>query len=232
MTAGPPLGRPRLHLRETTSTNDRARALAIAGAPHGTLVTAGSQSAGRGRQGRTWAAPPGRALLLSLLLRSYDPLLPLRAGLAVADLAGEAAKVKWPNDVLLDGRKLAGVLVEARPDAGWAVLGMGVNVAVELADLPAEVRELAATLGRPPGALEASLTELLAHLQRRLAEPPADCLAALRERDALRGRPLRWSGGAGTGAGIDDDGALLVRLADGSVRTLDAGEVHLGSVAT
>ena len=75
-------------------------------------------------------------------------------------------------------------------------------------------------------------TELLAHLERRLAEPPADCLAALRERDALRGRPLRWSGGEGTGAGIDDAGALLVRLADGSVRTLDAGEVHLGSVAT
>jgi BirA family biotin operon repressor/biotin-[acetyl-CoA-carboxylase] ligase len=226
------LGRPRLHLRETTSTNDRARALAIAGAPHGTLVTAGSQSAGRGRQGRSWAAPPGRALLLSLLLRSYDPLLPLRAGLAVADLAGEAALVKWPNDVLLDGRKLAGVLVEARPDAGWAVLGMGVNVAVELAELPADVRALAATLGRPPGALEAALTELLDHLERRLAEPPADSLAALRERDALRDRPLRWSGGDGTGAGIDDDGSLLVRLADGTVRTLDAGEVHLGSATT
>src|SRR5688500_5632182 len=192
-----PLGLPRLHLRETTSTNDRARALAIAGAPHGTLVTAGSQSAGRGRQGRTWAAPPGRALLLSLLLRSYDPLLPLRAGLAVADLAGPAALVKWPNDVLLDGRKLAGVLVEARPDEGWAVLGMGVNVAVELAELPADVRARAATLGRPPGELEAALGALLAHLERRLAAPPADCLAALRERDALRGRPLRWSGGEG-----------------------------------
>ena len=232
MTTVPALGRPRLHLRETTSTNDRARALAMGGAPHGTLVTAGSQSAGRGRQGRTWAAPPGRALLLSLLLRSYDPLLPLRAGLAVADLAGAGALVKWPNDVLLDGRKLAGVLVEARPDVGWAVLGMGVNVAVELADLPADVRARAATLGRPPGELDAALGELLAHLERRLAEPPADCLAALRERDALLGRPLRWSGGEGTGAGIDDEGALLVRLADGTVRTLDAGEVHLGSVAT
>ncbi len=228
----PELGRPRLHLRETTSTNDRARALAVAGAPHGALVTAGAQSAGRGRQGRTWAAPPGRALLLSLLLRSYDPLLPLRAGLAVADLAGEAALVKWPNDVLLDGRKLAGVLVEARPDEGWAVLGMGVNVAVELAELPADVRARAATLGRPPEALEATLGELLAHLERRLAEPPAECLTALRARDALRDRPIRWTGGEGTGAGIDDAGALLVRLADGTVRTLDAGEVHLGSVAT
>jgi BirA family biotin operon repressor/biotin-[acetyl-CoA-carboxylase] ligase len=222
------LGLPRLHLRATTSTNDRSRALAAAGAPHGTIVTAGEQSAGRGRQGRTWAAPPGRALLLSLLLRSYDPLLPLRAGLAVADLAGDAARVKWPNDVLVEGRKLAGVLVEARPDEGWAVLGIGVNVAVELDELPAEVAARAATLGRPPEALEATLGELLDHLARRLAEPPADCLAALRARDALRDRPIRWAGGEGTGAGIDDSGALLVRLADGGVRTLEAGEVHLG----
>jgi BirA family transcriptional regulator, biotin operon repressor / biotin---[acetyl-CoA-carboxylase] ligase len=222
------LGRPRLHLRATTSTNDRARALAAAGAPHGALVTAGAQSAGRGRQGRTWAAPPGRALLLSLLLRDYDALLPLRAGLAVADLAGADALVKWPNDVLLGGRKLAGILVEARPQEGWAVLGMGVNVAVALEQLPPELRERAATLGRPPEALEATLGELLDHLARRLAEPAAGCLAALRARDALRDRPVSWAGGAGTGAGIDDAGALLVRLADGSTRTLEAGEVHLG----
>jgi BirA family biotin operon repressor/biotin-[acetyl-CoA-carboxylase] ligase len=222
------LGRPRLHLRETTSTNDRARALALAGAPHGTLVTAGAQSAGRGRQGRTWVAPPGRALLCSLLLREYDPLLPLRGGLAVADVAGDAARVKWPNDVLLDGRKLAGVLVEARPQDGWAVLGIGINVAVDPAQLPPELRALAATLGRAPEELEATLDELLDHLARRLAEPAADCLTALRARDALRDRPLRWAGGEGVGAGIDDAGALLVRLADGSTRTLDAGEVHLG----
>jgi BirA family transcriptional regulator, biotin operon repressor / biotin---[acetyl-CoA-carboxylase] ligase len=223
------LGRPRLHLRATSSTNDRARTLAASGAPHGTLVTATEQTAGRGRQGRTWAAPPGRALLCSLLLRDYDPLLPLRAGLAVADLAGDAALVKWPNDVLLDGRKLAGILVEARPQDGWAVLGIGVNVAVDLADLPPEVRERAATLGRAPGELERTLAELLRALEARLAEPPAATLAALRARDALRGRPVRWADGEGTGAGIDDAGALLVRLAGGELRTLDAGEVHLRS---
>jgi BirA family transcriptional regulator, biotin operon repressor / biotin---[acetyl-CoA-carboxylase] ligase len=222
-----PLGRPRLHLRETTSTNDRARELAVAGAPHGALVTAGAQSAGRGRQGRTWAAPPGRALLLSLLLREWDPLLPLRAGLAVADLAGGAAVVKWPNDVLLGGRKLAGVLVEARPRDRWAVLGIGVNVAVDVAELPADVREQAATLARPPEALEPTLAEFLAILERRLAEPAADCLAALRARDALLDRPVRWAAGFGTGAGIDDAGALLVRRTDGSIETLEAGEVHL-----
>lgn len=225
------LGRPRLHLRETSSTNDRARALAVAGAPHGALVTAGAQSAGRGRQGRTWAAPPGRALLLSLLLRDYDPLLPLRAGLAVADLAGGAALVKWPNDVLLEGRKLAGVLVEARPAEGWAVLGIGVNVAVDVAELPPDVRERAATLGRPPEALKETLDELLRRLEHRLAEPAADCLAALRARDALRDRPIRWAGGEGVGAGIDDSGSLLVRRADATIETLEAGEVHLGGSA-
>ena len=225
MTA--PLGRPRLHLRATPSTNDRARALAAAGAPHGTLVTAGVQTAGRGRQGRAWVAPAGRALLLSLVLRTYDELLPLRAGLAVADLAGPEARVKWPNDVLVDGGKLAGVLAEGRPQDGWAVLGIGVNVAVDLAALPPDVRARAATLGRAPSALEPTLCELLAHLTARLAEPAPAALAALRARDALRDRPVRWAGGAGTGAGLDDAGALLVRAGDGSLHALAAGEVHL-----
>jgi BirA family transcriptional regulator, biotin operon repressor / biotin---[acetyl-CoA-carboxylase] ligase len=221
------LGRPRLHLRATSSTNDRARELAAAGAPHGTLVTAAEQTAGRGRQGRTWSAPPGRALLCSLLLREHDALLPLRAGLAVSDLAGDTALVKWPNDVLLDGRKLAGILVEARPHDGWAVLGIGVNVAIELADLPPDVRARAATLGRAPSEIEPTLAELLAALEARLAEPPHAALAALRDRDALRDRPVRWDGGEGSGAGIDDAGSLLVRRPDGELQTLAAGEVHL-----
>jgi len=219
------LGRPRLHLRVTESTNDRARELAAAGAPHGTLVTAGEQTAGRGRQGRRWLAPPGRALLLSLVLRDHDALLPLRAGLAVADLAGPATRVKWPNDVLLDGGKLAGVLGEARPQEEWAVLGIGVNVAVEPADLPAELH--AATLGRTPAELEPALSALLVHLESRLSEPADASLAALRERDALLGRPVRWADGSGVGAGIDASGALLVRHADGRLTTLTSGEVHL-----
>jgi BirA family biotin operon repressor/biotin-[acetyl-CoA-carboxylase] ligase len=221
------LGRPRLHLRETDSTNQRARSLAEAGAPHGTLVTATAQTAGRGRQGRPWIGPPGRALLLSLVLRELEPLIPLRAGLAVADLAGPEARVKWPNDVLVSGRKLAGVLVEARPRDGWAVLGIGVNVAVDLDALPAELRGRAATLGREPEELEPALAELLAALERRLAEPAGAALAALRARDALRGRRVRWADGAGEGAGLDERGSLLVRRDDGSVLALDAGEVHL-----
>jgi BirA family biotin operon repressor/biotin-[acetyl-CoA-carboxylase] ligase len=221
------LGRPRLHLRETGSTNDRARALAAAGAPHGTLVTAREQTAGRGRYGRTWVGPPGHALLMSLVLRELDPLLPLRAGLAVADLAGDAARVKWPNDVWVDGRKVAGILAEARVQSGLAVLGIGVNVAVDLAQLPDELQQTAGTLGRRPDELEDALAELLRALERRLAEPAAESLDALRARDALLGRPVSWDGGQGTAAGIDDAGSLLVRLRDGREITLNAGEVVL-----
>jgi BirA family biotin operon repressor/biotin-[acetyl-CoA-carboxylase] ligase len=221
------LGRPRLHLRSVGSTNARARELALAGAPHGTVVTAGEQTAGRGRQGRGWTTPPGTALALSLVIRDPDPLLPLRAGLAVADLAGPAAAVKWPNDVLLDGRKVAGILVEGRPQEGWAVLGIGVNAALDLAELPDELRGSAGTLGLAPRELPRALADLLSALKARLSEPSAATLAALRGRDALAGRPVRWDGGAGTGAGIADDGALLVRDSGGTVRSLAAGEVHL-----
>src|SRR2546421_12362510 len=100
------LGRPRVHLRRTSSTNDRAGELASAGAPHGALVTASAQTAGRGRQGRTWSAPPGSALLMSLVLRDRHPLLPLAAAVAVADTVGDTARIKWPNDVQVGGRKV------------------------------------------------------------------------------------------------------------------------------
>jgi BirA family transcriptional regulator, biotin operon repressor / biotin---[acetyl-CoA-carboxylase] ligase len=221
------LGRPRLHLRETTSTNDRARDLAADGAPHGTIVTAGVQTAGRGRQGRTWSAPPGSSLLLSLILRSFDGLLPLRAGLAVAELAGPHARVKWPNDVLIEGRKVAGILVEARPSEGWAVLGIGLNAALKVAELPPDLRDTAATLGRAPGELDVVLGELLDGLARWLGAPVDEVVAALRARDALLDQRVAWNGGEGVGAGIDGAGRLLVRYADGSETVLEAGEVHL-----
>lgn len=213
------LGRPRLHHREIDSTNRRARELASAGAPHGTLVTAGAQSAGRGRQGRRWEAPAGSALLCSLVLREFDALLSLRAGLAVADVAGDAARVKWPNDVQVDGRKVAGVLVEGRPHEGWAVVGIGVNVSAA-PDLPEAV-----ALGRDD--VEAVLGELLAALEVRLEEPRAASLDVLRARDALLGVRISWDGGEGVGAGIDPDGGLRVTTNAGE-RVLSAGEVHLG----
>jgi BirA family transcriptional regulator, biotin operon repressor / biotin---[acetyl-CoA-carboxylase] ligase len=220
VTAG--LGRTRLHLRAAGSTNDRARELATTGAPRGTVVTAGAQTAGRGRQGREWSSPPG-SLALSLVLREHDDLLPLRAGLAVADLAGPEAGVKWPNDVLVAGEKVAGVLAEARPREGWAVLGIGVNAAVDPAVLPAG----AGSLGLDPAGLEEVLAALLAALATRLAEPAATALTALRARDALAGRAVAWTGGEGVGAGIDAGGRLLVRRPGGAEEALLAGEVHL-----
>jgi BirA family biotin operon repressor/biotin-[acetyl-CoA-carboxylase] ligase len=206
------------------STSDRARELAEAGAPHGTLVTADEQTAGRGRHGRSWVTPPGVAIAASLVLREWDDLLSLRAGLAVADVAGPDAQVKWPNDVWLAGRKVAGVLVETRNGSEWAVLGIGVNVALDPATLPPEVAAIAGTLGRPPEAVEPTLAELLGALERRLAQPAADALADLRARDALLGRRLRYAGGDGVGAGIDASGALLVETPGGTVAVV-TGEV-------
>jgi BirA family biotin operon repressor/biotin-[acetyl-CoA-carboxylase] ligase len=223
------LGAPHLHLRETGSTNDRARELATAGAPHGTLVTTDHQVAGRGRQGRTWASPPRRALLMSLVLREVTPLLTIAAGVAVADAVGTGASIKWPNDVLLDGRKVAGILAEARPREGWAVLGIGVNVALRPDDLPPELRDRAGTLGRGPEDVPAVLAVVLAALECRLAQPAERLLDAWRARDALAGRVVTWDGGRGTADGIDEDGRLRVRLDGGATTTLDAGEVHLGA---
>jgi BirA family biotin operon repressor/biotin-[acetyl-CoA-carboxylase] ligase len=221
-----PLGTPRVHHRRTDSTNARARELATAGAPHGTLVTADEQTAGRGRQGRVWSAPPGRALLMSLVLREWPRLLPLAAALAVAEVAREATTIKWPNDVLLDERKVAGILVEGRSQEGWMVLGIGLNVALRLDDFPRELRDTAATLGRDPADVEPALHELLGALHRWLSVPHDDVVTAFRARDALAGREVSWADGSGVAEGIDGDGRLLVRTG-AELIALDAGEVHL-----
>jgi len=225
--SGPELGRPRLHLRVTDSTNTRARELAAAGAPHGTLVTAGEQLAGRGRQGRGWAAPAGRALLASLVVRPPRALLSLTAGVAVAEIAGPGALVKWPNDVLIDGRKVAGILVEGRPQEEWAVLGIGLNVALEPDDFAPELRGSAGTLGLAPAAIEPTLARLLAVLEGWLARSDAEVLAGLRERDALRDQTVSWAGGRGRAIGVDATGRLEVSTPEGDRVALSAGEVHL-----
>ncbi|MGN6187561.1 MAG: biotin--[acetyl-CoA-carboxylase] ligase [Conexibacter sp.] len=235
-----PLGTPRLHLREVDSTNVRAQRLAVSGAPHGALVTAAGQTAGHGRQGRAWVTPSGRALACSLVLRDPPRLLPMIAALAVADVAdrfdatGRRAAIKWPNDVLLDGRKVAGILAEGRPQEGWVVLGIGLNVAVAEDDFPPELRTLATSLGCEPAAVESALALLLERLEHWLAAAPEEAIEAYRARDALAGREIAWNGGRGTAAGVADDGRLRVRPTDGGTDEellLDAGEVHLGTGA-
>ena len=182
----PPLGTPRVHYRRTGSTNERARELAWSGAPHGTLVTAAEQTAGRGRQGRTWTAPASSAILASLVLRDPPRLLPLAAGVAVAEVIGPQARVKWPNDVLVNGRKLAGILAEGRPQERWAVLGIGLNVAVSEDEFPPELRDRAGTLGLERDDVEPTLARLLEQLERWLSAP-----ADQRARSAARARRAR-----------------------------------------
>jgi BirA family transcriptional regulator, biotin operon repressor / biotin---[acetyl-CoA-carboxylase] ligase len=245
-------GTPHRHFRQVGSTNTVARELAEAGAPNGTVVTADEQTAGRGRQGRTWTAAPGAALLFSAIVRPLaerHPLLPLAVPLAVCETAehlrpGVECKVKWPNDVHLDGRKLAGILIEARPQEEWAVLGIGLNLTIAEDEFPEELRDTATSLfadARPAvpydrhsgirnsPAVEAARVALSEALERWVEADSGRILAAWRERDTLRGREVSWERGSGVAEGIDERGYLLVRLADGERVALGAGDVHLTS---
>jgi BirA family biotin operon repressor/biotin-[acetyl-CoA-carboxylase] ligase len=248
-------GTPHRHFRVTDSTNARARELVEAGAPGAAVVTASEQTAGRGRQGRSWTAPAGKALLYSAILRPLDErhlLLPLAAPLAVCDAAEELepgieCQVKWPNDIWVDGRKLAGVLIEAKPQDGWAVIGVGLNLTIEPDEFPPELRESAISLfgvrvggrgksrrslpavapaGLPPTPLAASAV-LNRHLAHWVEAKPEAILDAWRARDALRGREVAWNGGAGVADGIEDSGDLVVVATGGDRVVLGAGEVHL-----
>jgi BirA family transcriptional regulator, biotin operon repressor / biotin---[acetyl-CoA-carboxylase] ligase len=247
-------GTPHRHFRSVGSTNTVARELAEAGAPNGTVVTADEQTAGRGRQGRTWTAPPGSALLFSAILRPLGkrhPLLPLAVPLAVCEVAERLrpdveCKVKWPNDVHLEGRKLAGILIEARPQEEWAVLGIGLNLTIAADEFPEELRDRATSLFADACAVGNARDAYISHsasdavaegarlalgeaLERWVEADSATILAAWRERDTLLGRDVSWERGSGVAEGIDERGYLLVRLADGDRTALGAGDVHLTS---
>jgi BirA family biotin operon repressor/biotin-[acetyl-CoA-carboxylase] ligase len=227
MTVRSRFGFPRVHARRVDSTNTIARKLAVAGAPHGTLVSTDEQVAGRGRQGRRWSAPAGQALLCSWVIRDPGRLLSLAAGVAVAEACGPQARLKWPNDVLIDGRKVSGILVEGRPQERWAVLGIGINAALDITQLPLELRDRAGTLGLSSDQLEPLLTSICLLLERWLASPEQEVLTAFTARDALLGEAVAWDQGSGTAAGIDSEGRLLVSVEGGDTVVLDAGEVHL-----
>jgi BirA family biotin operon repressor/biotin-[acetyl-CoA-carboxylase] ligase len=241
----PGFGRPHRHFRRTDSTNERAKELSTAGAPGGLVVTADEQTAGRGRRGHAWFAPPGSCLLYSALLRPYaggqQPLLPLAVPIAVCEAAEAVApvrsQVKWPNDVWIEERKVAGVLVEARPDEGWAVIGVGLNVAIPEDEFPEELRETATSLlpteaedGIPTGgapSVRAALAALNEKLGRWLEATGEEILDAYRTRDLLSGRRISWEGGQGIAEEIDERGHLVVEMPTGERVALGAGEVHL-----
>jgi BirA family transcriptional regulator, biotin operon repressor / biotin---[acetyl-CoA-carboxylase] ligase len=205
--------------------------------PEGAVACAEEQSAGRGRLGRTWSAPPGTAILCSVLLRPPSgrrlPELSLVAGVAVADVAEEtlglSAQIKWPNDVLVNRKKVAGILAEARGDV--VVLGIGFNVNQRHEELPTETANPVASLRTTDG-VERPRAPLLAHILRRLerhydvwAEHGLDGIYTdLGPRDFLRGRRITVDGLSGTAVHIDRAGRLEVHV-DGEHKLVESGEV-------
>jgi BirA family biotin operon repressor/biotin-[acetyl-CoA-carboxylase] ligase len=237
------LGRPLEYRAVTGSTNDDAMAAARAGAPHGATFVADEQTKGRGRRGHRWSAAPGDDLTFSLLLRPRLELerlsaLTLAAGLAVRDAIAPRIEapvsVKWPNDVFVSGRKLAGILVESQLAAGKlsaVVVGVGLNVGTR--ELPEEIRDSATSLsllGAADPGREVLLVDLLEALGARVEsyeraglEPMLD---ELRRHDALRGRRVRIEGVAGSAQGVDRDGALVVEDDAGTRHRILSGTVE------
>ena len=246
------IGRDCRYVAETGSTNRDAAALADAGAEEGVVVVAGTQTAGRGRMARLWYSPPDANLYFSLLLRpAVEPgrvsSLPLVAGLAVAEGLAELAPetqpmIKWPNDILLGGKKMCGILCEMQAETDCVrhiIPGIGVNVNLTREELPAELRTRATSLRIETGRRFSRAAVLAAILNRfeplyvrwceEGFEPLLDAVGA---RDALRGRAVTLEQGGrrikGRGDGILPDGALRLQTPDGFV-SIYSGEAHIGS---
>jgi BirA family biotin operon repressor/biotin-[acetyl-CoA-carboxylase] ligase len=217
------LGLPVVLQQSVPSVLDVAHDLGASGAPSGTLVLADEQTAGRGRQGRSWHSQPGAGVWMAMLLRPAAPpeggALAVRAGLAVLAALAAAApelapRLKWPNDVMVGGRKAGGILCEARWSAerlGWVAIGIGLNVR---GPVPRQVAEQAIALADVAPALSrlAVLEALATRVAGLAARPPA-----LDEAERAAFWAARWSGADSDAVGIDADGALLVRTAAGSL---------------
>jgi BirA family transcriptional regulator, biotin operon repressor / biotin---[acetyl-CoA-carboxylase] ligase len=244
-------GLPAVHLfRSIGSTNDAARELGAAGAAAGTVVLAEEQTAGRGRAGRGWSSVEGLGLWFSIAIRpAGEPAmstLPIRAGLAIATALDawtdhSSPQLKWPNDIILDGRKLGGILCEGSWNGGHlecVVVGVGLNLLHGADDFPPELRRTATSLrqatGRPISRFDVA-TAVLNNLRGLFTAPrrgPDPLLQDLRGRDSLRGawiEVLEPETGSvllrGQARGIDDDGALMV-WSDGEVVLVRSGSVR------
>ena len=241
---GGELGREVRRFDVIDSTNDEAKRAAKAGAPHGTVFVAESQTKGRGRQGRAWLSPRGENLLFSVLLRlscapARLPPLSLVCGLAVRDALASRTrvppKVKWPNDVLLEGKKVSGILVEAtlagdRVEA--VIVGIGINV--HSREFPPELEGRATSVAlyaEAPPDRASILADVVAGLDRDVAHVAARGLglvhARLTSADALVGTRVTLDGERGIARGIDSDGRLLLARDDGTVVRVTSGEVLL-----
>ncbi len=245
------LGRTLLVRGTTASTNDDAFEALGAGQPDGVAVVALDQVRGRGRDGRGWTQVPGKGLAMSFALHAgcgptRTSLVPLAAGLAVARAAaalGARVAIKWPNDVLAGGRKLAGVLCEVRRAAAGGdvvVVGTGVNVAHAESDLPAELRATATSLAlagahAPVEDVAAEVLNAFEPLWSELEDgDPGVVRRGWSERAAFWGEPVtvRTPAGpvTGTAQRLDDSGALVLRLESGVETTVLAGDLEAGLV--
>ncbi|MFN0249018.1 MAG: biotin--[acetyl-CoA-carboxylase] ligase [Kofleriaceae bacterium] len=242
------LGMQRIDLEACASTNDEAARMARAGAKHGTIVIAEQQTAGRGRDGRSWASPRGRGLYLSAVLRPPLPLadvppMTLAIGVGLCDAvrtAGVPGALKWPNDVLVGTRKLAGVLVEAQSQGTRleaVVVGIGINLTTpEPGELPPDIAARAVSLEEVAGApidREAFIESLLAHVEHWV-----DHYTAVGLEDVIPAWTQRMAPGldaratvhgvrvAGRMVGLDGDGSLLLRDTDGMIHRVRSGDVE------
>lgn len=230
-------GRPYLYAIELPSTQDVLRGSDL---PHGTVALAEHQTAGRGRSDRSWDDVVGKALLFSVLLRpplaAPLPQLSLVAGLAVAEAVeretGIATKVKWPNDVLAPGGKVAGILLEAGGSS--VVCGVGINVNQAESELPGEARTPATSLALETGVVTDRgllLASVLAQLERRYDDWVAGGLEALgtvlSARNALDGVRVRTAGREGEAGAIAPDGRLRVTLDRGDWVLVESGEIEI-----
>lgn len=238
------VGHPFHHYQSLNSTMDAAQEGARAGAPEGAAYFAEEQTAGRGRLGRRWVTPPGSSIALSVVLRpSLErlPRLTLIGALAVATAIEQVCAlrpaIKWPNDVRLGGRKVAGVLVDStlQGSQGHAVVGIGLNVNLDTnaePEIAAVATSLSHELGRPL-AREIVLAALLDSLERWYLAPKDEALAAWRQRLETLGQRVvvQWREvwEEGLAEATDDDGRLILRRDDGSTVALAVGEVSLRS---
>ncbi|MGH2559100.1 MAG: biotin--[acetyl-CoA-carboxylase] ligase [Thermomicrobiales bacterium] len=240
------VGRQVIYLPRVTSTMEEIERYAAAGEPEGVVVVADEQTAGRGRSGRTWRAPAGSSILCSILLRpklfaDHLTTIPLIAGVAVAEAIEEHVPVrchlKWPNDVWIDSKKVAGILMTSRMNSSGVAhvnLGIGVNVTVPREALPDGATSLDAASGcnvARDRLLTSLLTRLDAHYACLLTNGPHSGLSAWRGRAALIGEHVVVKAEdreeTGRFVGIDDDGALLLAQ-DGGTKRIVAGDLTRG----
>ncbi len=236
------------------STNTQAKAMAQAGAPHGTVLLSGSQTGGRGRMGRSFSSPEGMGVYLSVILRPQCPphkLMHLTCAVAVAArraigrCSGVCPEIKWINDLVWQGRKLGGILTELSLNSAtglvdYAIVGIGINCCGNADYFPAELRDIVTTVEEiaktpcSPARLAAAVIEALYEMDKILLSEKKEIMEAYRRHCITLGKEITVISGedrrSGTALSLDEDGGLVVAFADGSAKTVNSGEVSVRGI--